>query len=286
MRRPALVSTVPRSDAKPVENQVLRYKETEDIDARFNEVERIVVAWRTRIATAPEALRTEFNNRLRISLIHHDAALEGEVLSYSEIKAAVDPSIISDPSLIPSYEEIRRFDEACNYAAEQAANKKKPFRIDTLREIYSILAPDEKAKGLPFRKENPLHRLYYHDIAPPEKIQASMRKLAEWLEDPGTKQLHTIERVATMQSRFMAIFPWAKESGRTARVASNLMLQEAGYPIAVIHSIDRQRYYESLRGDHVSLLSLYLEAVQTTAETEMRVYDEADKATPKRRKRA
>ena len=265
---------------------MLRYKETEDIDARFNEVERIVVAWRSRIATAPEALRTEFNNRLRISLIHHDAALEGEVLSYSEIKAAVDPSIISDPSLIPSYEEIRRFDEACNYAAEQAANKKKPFRIDTLREIYSILAPDEKAKGLPFRKENPLHRLYYHDIAPPEKIQPQMRKLAEWLEDPTTKQLHTIERVATMQSRFMAIFPWAKESGRTARVASNLMLQEAGYPIAVIHSIDRQRYYESLRGDHVSLLSLYLEAVQTTAETEMRVYDEADKATPKRRKRA
>ena len=35
----------------------------------------------------------------------------------------------------------------------------------------------------------------------------------------------------------------------------------------------------------MALLSLYLEAVQTTAETEMRVYEEADKA-PKRRKRA
>ena len=35
----------------------------------------------------------------------------------------------------------------------------------------------------------------------------------------------------------------------------------------------------------IALLSLYLEAVQTTAETEMRVYEEADKA-PKRRKRA
>ena len=264
---------------------MLRYKETEDIDARFTEVERIVVSWRSRVASAPTQLRTEFNNRLRISLIHHDAALEGEVLSYSEIKAAVDPSIISDPSLIPSYEEIRRFDDACNFAAESAANKKKPFKLDTLRDIYAILAPDEKAKGLPFRKENPLHRLYYHDIAPPEKIQASMRKLGEWLDEPATKQLHTIERVATMQSRFMAIFPWAKESGRSARVGSNQMLQEAGYPIAVIHSIDRQRYYEALRGDHMALLSLYLEAVQTTAETEMRVFDEADKA-PKRRKRA
>ena len=261
---------------------MLRYKETEDIDARFSEVERTVTAWRQAIVTANQVARQEFNNRLRISLIHHDAALEGEVLSYSEIKAAVDPSIISDPSLIPSYEEIRRFDDSCNYAAESAA-KKKPFKLDTIREIYSILAPDEKAKGLPFRKENPLHRLYYHDIAPPEKIVPAVRKLGEWIDDPTTKHLHVIEKVASLHSKFMAIFPWAKESGRTIRIASNLLLQEAGYPIAIIHSIDRQRYYEALRGDHIGLTSLYLEAVQTTAETELRVYEEAGKAPAKKR---
>ena len=259
---------------------MLRYKETEDIDARFSEVERIVTAWRARVATANAVGRTEFNNRLRISLIHHDAALEGEVLSYSEIKAAVDPSIISDPSLIPSYEEIRRFDDACNFGAESAANKKKPFKLDTIRDIYAILSPDEKPKGLPFRKENPLHRLYYHDIQPPEKILPAMRKLGEWIDDPQTKHLHVIERVATLHFKFMGIFPWAKESGRTIRIASNLLLQEGGYPI------DRQRYYEALRGDHLGLTSLYLEAVQTTAETEMRVYDEAGKAPAKRRKKA
>lgn len=264
---------------------MLRYKETEDIDARYTEVERVVQAWRARTGGIPASLRNEFMQRLRISLIHHDAALEGEVLGYSEIKAAIDPSIISDPSLIPSYEEIKRFDEACNFASEHAANRKKPFKLDTVRDVYGILAPDEKAKGLPYRKENPLHRLYYHDIAPPEKIQPLMRKLGEWLEDPATRQLHVVERIATMHFRLMQIFPWAKETGRTARVCCNLLLEEAGYPIAVIHSIDRQRYYEALRGDHVGLLSLYLEAVQTTAESEMRVYEEADKA-PRRRRRA
>ncbi|HEY0252416.1 MAG TPA: Fic family protein [Kofleriaceae bacterium] len=263
---------------------MLRYKETEDIDARFSEVERTVTAWRAVLPNANPVARQEFNNRLRISLIHHDAALEGEVLSYSEIKAAVDPTIISDPSLIPSYDEIRRFDDACNFAAENAANqKKKPFKLDTIREIYSILAPEEKAKGLPFRKENPLHRLYYHDIAAPEKILPAMRKLGEWIDEPQTKDLHVIEKVATLHSKFMGIFPWAKESGRTIRIASNQLLQEGGYPIAIIHSIDRQRYYEALRGDHIALTSLYLEAVQTTAETELRVYEEAQKAPPKKR---
>jgi Fic family protein len=264
---------------------VLRYKETEDIDARFSEVERTVTQWRQAIVTANQVTRQEFNNRLRISLIHHDAALEGEVLSYSEIKAAVDPSIISDPSLIPSYEEIRRFDDACNFAAESAANKKKPFKLDTIRDLYSILAPDEKPKGLPFRKENPLHRLYYHDIAAPEKIVPGMRKLGEWI-DEADKHMHVIEKVASLHSKFMAIFPWAKESGRTIRIASNQLLQEGGYPIAIIHSIDRQRYYEALRGDHMALTSLYLEAVQTTAETELRVYEEAQKAPAKKTKKS
>jgi len=264
---------------------VLRYKETEDIDARFTEVDRVSQAWRARVASINPAMRKEFLQRLRISLIHHDAALEGDVLSYSEIKAAIDPTIISDPSLIPSYEEIKRFDDACNFAAEVAANKKKPFKLDTVRDIYAMLVPDEKAKGLPYRKENPLHRLYYHDIAPPEKIQPSMRKLAEWLEEPATRQLHGVERAAMLHFRLMSIFPWAKETGRTARICANLLLQEAGYPIAVIHSIDRQRYYESLRGEASGLLSLYLEAVQTTAETELRLYEEAEK-TPKKRKRA
>lgn len=263
---------------------MLRYKETEDIDARFSEVERAVAGWRQAIAGANPVARQEFNNRLRISLIHHDAALEGEVLSYSEIKAAVDPSIISDPSLIPSYEEIRRFDDACNYAAESAANpKKRPFKLDTIRDLYAILAPDEKLKGLPFRKENPLHRLYYHDIAPPEKILPMMRKLGEWIDDPSNRDLHVIEKVASLHSKFMAIFPWAKESGRAIRIASNQLLQEGGYPIAIIHSIDRQRYYEALRGDHLGLTSLYLEAIQTTAETEQRVYEEASKAPAKKR---
>ena len=38
-----------------------------------------------RIASINPSMRSEFLLRFRISLIHHDAALEGEVLSYSEI---------------------------------------------------------------------------------------------------------------------------------------------------------------------------------------------------------
>lgn len=254
---------------------MLRIKETEDIDARFAEVESVVANWRQVTGNVNPQLRAMFRAQLRISIIHHDGALEGEVLTQSEIKAATDPEIISDQTLIPAYDDIKHLGEALDYAEGFAGNKKAKFDVEMIRDIYAIFAPEEKAKGLPFRKENPLHRLYYHDIVGPEKIGPGMKKLGEWWDSEEAAELHTLERMVTLHQKFMALFPWVKESGRVIRVISNMLLLDAGYPYAIIHSQDRQKYYEALRGDTNALLSVYLEAIQTTAQSEVRVYDEA-----------
>jgi Fic family protein len=265
---------------------VLRYKEKEDIEARYTEVDRTVEEWRKRLTSVPEALTREFRSRLRISLIYHDAALEGDVLSYSEIKAAIDPTIISDTSLIPSYEDIKRYNDALESGFELVSGRNKVVKLDTIKDVYGRLADPTDGKGTSaYRKENPLHRLYYHDIAPPEKINYRMRKFSQFLGEAQTRQMHPVERVARTHHTLMAIFPWAKETGRCARIISNVLLRQADYPLAVIHSIDRQRYYEALRTGPRDLMSVYLEAVETTAVSEMRVYDEA-LVGARRRKRA
>jgi len=73
----------------------------------------------------------------------------------------------------------------------------------------------------------------------------------------------------------MAIFPWVKQSGRCARLVSNMLLMQNDYPMSVLHSIDRQAYYEALREGPGELIPLYVEAIETTAVSEMRVYDQA-----------
>jgi Fic family protein len=265
---------------------VLRYKEKEDVDEKMALVDAVVGELRERETRVQQVLRDEVRSRLTISWIYHDSALEGDVLSYSEIKAATDTKIISDVSLIPSYEEIKNFDAATKFASELAANKKKPINVEAIRKIYSLLMPAEVAKGLPYRRENPLHRLYYHEIAQPDKIAPRMRKLDEWFEEEMTRRTHPVDRAARAHFKLMAIYPWARHSGRVARILSNLMLERDGYPLAIIHSIDRQRYYESLRVENNSLVSLYLEAIDTTARSTLKVYDEAASATPRRKRKA
>ena len=253
------------------------------MDGRFFEVDAALNTLRDRERSLPHTLVAEFSKRLEVSAIYHDSALEGVVLSYSEIKAAIDKKIISDVSLIPSYEEIKNFQLATEWCHEYAANKKKAIGVETIRKLYAILTPEEVAKGMPFRKDNPLHRLYYHEIASPDKIPPRMKKMAEGFEEDATRRMHPVERAARAHFRLMSIYPWTKNSGRVARLLSNLMLERDNYAPAIVHSIDRQRYYEVLRAEHAGLVPLYLEAVATSIETAGKFYDETT-ATAARRK--
>ena len=251
---------------------MLRYKKKVDFEAVHAQTERECQGWRELHEKVPNEIRAEFRDKLVISIIYHDAALEGAVLTHSEIKASIDKSIISDTSLIPSYETINNFNNALMAGFEVAEQKRKPIKLDSIKTIQTALRPE---LGAAYRKENPLHRLYYHDIAPPDKITYRMRKLSDWIET-DSPNLRPIERAAMLHWQLMAIFPWAESTGRTARIAANALLEHEGYPLAVIHSIDRQRYYESLRSpDHKQLFLIYLEAVETTAGAAKRVYDEA-----------
>lgn len=253
------------------------------MDGRFFDMDSQLTALRDRASRATPALADEFDRRLEISLIYHDSALEGVVLSYSEIKAAIDKKIISDVSLIPSYEEIKAFKASLEWSKEYAANRKKAINLETIRKLYSILTPDEVAKGIPYRKDNPLHRLYYHEISTPDKIVQRMRKLGEWFEEDATRRMHPVERAARAHFRLMSIYPWTQNTGRVARVLSNLILTREGYPPAIVHSIDRQRYYEVLRAEHLGIVPLYVEAVATSIETAIKFYDET-RATAARRR--
>jgi len=54
----------------------------------------------------------------------------------------------------------------------------------------------------------------------------------------------------------------------------NFMLIRHGYLPAVIHSIERQRYYEVLRYENEGLLNLVVESLENSIETTNKFLDE------------
>src|SRR2546426_11792255 len=93
-------------------------KKLYDLDGRTEALREI----RRRTA---QSLVGDFDEKLDISWIYHDNALEGVVLSYHELKAAIDKRIISDVSLIPMYEEIKNHKAAIEWVRTTA---KQPLK--------------------------------------------------------------------------------------------------------------------------------------------------------------
>ena len=246
------------------------------MDAKFFELDAKMDLLRGKLASFPPKIIKDYQDRLDVSWIFHDNALEGVVLSYSELKAAIDQRIISDVTLIPMYEEVRNHKLAVDFVREAHSTAKKPLPIDLelVRKLYALLTPEAAAKGYPYRRENPLHRLYYHEIAPPEKISYKMRKLGEWLESEEFRDLHPITRATKAHFRVLTTYPWTKNSGKVARLLMNFMLIRHGYLPAVIHSIERQRYYEVLRAENDGLLNLVIESLENSIETTNKFLDE------------
>jgi Fic family protein len=251
------------------------WKEPTFMEAKFFELDAKMDAVRAKMNSFPERVLSDYRGKLDVSWIYHDHALEGVVLSYSELKAAIDQRIISDVSLIPMYEEVKNHKLAVDFIREAVKAKKPPeVDLELIRKIYGILTPESIAKGSPYRKENPLHRLYYHEIAPPEKIGYKMRKIADWLASPEYANLHAIAQATRLQFKILAAYPWTKNSGKVARLVANYILIRAGYLPAVIHSIERQRYYEVLRHENEGLLNLILESLENSIDTTAKFFGE------------
>jgi len=219
--------------------------------------------------------RREFEERFDISWIYHDNALEGVVLTSHEIKAAIDRKVISDVNLIPTYQEIKNQKAAIDYVREAAKNKRTRVNLTLVKDLHALFVRDiEGAEAGRYRKEIPLHRTYFHEIAQPNRISYRLNKLLQACGSSEFKRWHPINQAAAFHHEFMSIFAFPDNSGKVGRMLMNFFLLRASYMPAVIHSIDRQRYYESLRGPVHQLRELLIESMENGLDCGLRCLNE------------
>jgi Fic family protein len=226
---------------------------------------------------APAELLQEFNERLDMSWIYHDSALEGVVYGFEELQAAIDEQVVSDTSLIPVYDEIRNHKAAIDLIRELSQKKRLTLSLDLIKKIYVTLVPEEgEGKGAPkYRKDMPLHRLYFHEIAQPEKISYQMRQIVQWINAADTKRsTHTVRLAAKAHYKLLRIYPFRKHSGKVARLVMNLILLRQDYPPAIIHATERQRYYDALKTSEDATAKLVTEALGASVESTVRFFEE------------
>jgi Fic family protein len=235
-----------------------RYSEIDErIEDVRDSVERAGIAW------------DAFQEMYDISWIYHENGLEGVVLSYPEIKSAVDNKIISDVSLLPTYQDIKNQKSCIDQMREKAKNKRFVVTIEFLKSLHTLLVNDPEEDGV-YRKDIPIHRTYFHEIAQPAKIQAALTKCLDYLKARPSDDLHSIEFAANVHHRFMHVFPFSDYSGMIGRLLCNFVLVREGYLPVIIHASDRQRYYEALRGPERDFRQFVAESMENSLDNALR----------------
>ncbi len=209
------------------------------------------------------AAALEFQKKFQISWIYHDCALEGVVFTGDELVKALSDRHLTEAGSLDALRDIRNFEAAIEVVRSEAAARRPRISLALVKRLHETLHAGMGAKAATeFRTDIPLHRAYYHEIAPPGRIAAQLGSVLEACGSGAFRRLHPVQQASNLQHAFMQVYPYTEGSGKVARLLSNLLLIHAGYQPCIVHTIDRQRYYESLKLAEPQLRELMLESIE------------------------
>jgi Fic family protein len=206
-----------------------------DIDDRTEDLRDLA-------AEHPDIWR-DFLARYELSCIYHENALEGIVLTHAEIHSALK----GRPIAPETYGDIRNARLGLDLIRKEAPTGGK-VDMALVRRIHATLGSnDPNFQPARYRKDIPLHRTYFHDIAQPSTIVNRVNKLMDWAAENDPDDDDAVQFAAHLHHEYMSIFPFAQHTGKTGRLLVNYVLLRHGYMPVIFHATERQRYYDTLR---------------------------------------
>ncbi len=214
--------------------------------------------------------------KMEMSWIFHDSALDGIVLAGADLTDAFNVQVVSDISLQPLYNEVRNHKVAIDFMKTIAAKRNFSINQELLRKLQNIFTGEGAASKtqIKYRREIPIHRMYFHEILSSKNMTNTMKGFFEWANSNETKKMHVIARAAVIHYRFMRIFPFTSHTGKIGRLIMNILLIRGGYVPAVVHSSDRQAYYETLRESADAFQELLERSLNNTVKSNVRIIED------------
>ena len=214
-----------------------------DLITRIDENKRKIDAYRP----FDEPLLSELRAYYRVGLTWSSNALEGNSLTESETKIALEDG------LTVAGKPLRDYYEATGHAKAYDA-------------MWMLLGPN---RALTEADILLLHRLFYSQIdeieagkyrtkrvlitgsrftpPAPGEVPALMAEFVNWL---NTSSLHPVEWAAQAHKRLVFAHPFADGNGRVSRLLMNLCLLRHGYTLAIVPPVLRLEYIQLLEKAH------------------------------------
>ncbi len=195
----------------------------------------------------PEPQVKNLDEWYRVELTYTSNAIEGNTLSRRETALVVDKGLtIRGKSLIEHLEAVNHA-EAVDYVSKlskisQPKDIDKGVILDIHRTILKRIDDDNagRLRGVPVRVTGS-RTVFPNYMKVPELVDEFIKELHQ----AAAKQ-NPLFTAAFAHYQLVSIHPFVDGNGRTARLLMNLVLQQSGYPPAIIRKEDRLKYIEAL----------------------------------------
>ena len=234
----------------------------------------------------PSAIVQKLRKQFELEMTYNSNAIEGNSLTLKETFLVVNEGLTIKGKPLKDHLEAKGHSEALEYLYELTAkDKPAPLTERVIREFNVIVMRniDQEWAGR-YRNSNVIIGGATH--TPPEAFEVPqlMQELISWVNNDG-RNLHPVELAAVFHHRFVHIHPFFDGNGRTTRLAMNVVLLRAGFPLVVILKNDRGRYYRLLgeadRGNLVPFGRFIAQAVQRTLDIYLKVLTPTHKTKEK-----
>lgn len=221
------------------------------------------------LSSLQQSLRTEFS--------HHSTAIEGNTLTLSETRLVLEDGLTVKGKLLKEHFEVHNHHEALAYV-EGLVEKNAVLNANQLHEIHSMLL-QKIEKEFSGRYRNMGVRITGANFTPPNalKVPDLIDNLLQEVESIRSS-VHPVVCAAYFHHRFVWIHPYFDGNGRTARLATALLLMKSGYPPAFILVQDRKRYYAALNaansGNYEPFIRMMLLATERSLDLYLAVLED------------
>lgn len=215
----------------------------------------------------PSSSVAKLREQFALEMAYNSNAIEGNTLTQKETFLVISEGITIKGKPLKDHLEVKDHYEALGFLyALIEKDKRATFSEATVRNLQRLVVKetDSKTAGL-YRAGSVIITGSKHTPPEAEEVPILMRELIEWLRKSGLTT-HPVELAALLHHKLVYIHPFFDGNGRTARLVMNLILMQAGFPLAVILKNDRKKYYDTLakadKGDYAPFVRFVAQAVE------------------------
>jgi len=215
----------------------------------------------------PRSAVQKLREKFQIEMTYNSNAIEGNSLTLKETFLVINEGITIKGKPLKDHLEAKNHQAALEYLYDLIdKDKKHTISKMFIRNFHQIIIQEtDKEWAGRYRNANVIICGAKH--TPPDALQIpqKMKDLMTWLNSQKNKT-NIVELAALLHHKLVYIHPFFDGNGRTSRLAMNLLLMQAGYPLVIILKNDRKKYYDVLSkaddGKYESLVKFIAQSVE------------------------